>query len=284
MARQLRIQYPSAIYHIMARGDGGQNIFNNPGDYKMFLKTYQKVLEDYNWISYAYCLMPNHYHLFIKIMDPNLSLGMKQLNGVYTKQYNIKRGRLGHVFQGRFKSILVEDLGYQGKLIRYIVMNPIRAGLVKNVGDWRWSSHKEMIDEKIESRCLHRKEALRFFEEDIYKARKRYIEYLCEELYNDNVWEDLNNGFILGSIEFVTKIMTKYGKKSDSADIPKRERFAGRPEIDILFKGIKNKKERNKKILESFYDFGYTQAEIANYFGFHHSTISRIIKRSKFTA
>jgi REP element-mobilizing transposase RayT len=108
MARPLRIEYPGAVYHVTARGNARRKIYMDDTDRQQFLAILGSTIGKYNWLCHAYCLMDNHYHLLIETPDPNLSLGMRQLNGVYTQFFNRQHKRPGHVFQGRFKAILVD--------------------------------------------------------------------------------------------------------------------------------------------------------------------------------
>ena len=278
MSRPLRIQYPGAMYHITSRGNGGNKIFQDDSDHLIFLEELKKVMEDYNWISYAYCLMPNHYHLFIKTVDPNLSIGMRQLNGDYTQKYNIRHKQFGHIFQGRFKSILVEDAGYQGVLIRYITLNPVKAKLVKSPMDWPWSSHKEIMGLKKESGCVHVDETLSFFHDNKTLAKKEYNKYLFEKIDNKETWNDLRSGLILGSLQFAREVVERYGNKESRENV-KKERFAGRPTLEEIFKRKKEKVDRNFLIHESFKKYGYTQTEIGEYLNLHYSTVSRIVEK-----
>src|SRR4030066_2389308 len=103
MARPLRIEFDGAVYHITSRGNARKPIYKDDGDRKAFLDILHKVNTRYNWLCHAYCLMDNHYHLLIETPDGNLSLGMRQLNGVYTQAFNKRRTRTGHLFQGRYK-------------------------------------------------------------------------------------------------------------------------------------------------------------------------------------
>src|SRR4030042_5793823 len=129
MARPLRIEFPGAVYHVTSRGNARQTIFIDDEDRGGFLDLLSIVVERFNWICHAYCLMGNHYHLLIETPDGNLSKGMRELNGIYTQHFNRRHGRVGHVFQGRFKAILVEKDSYLLELCRYIVLNPVRAGI-----------------------------------------------------------------------------------------------------------------------------------------------------------
>jgi len=136
MARPLRIEYEGALYHITTRGNARAAIFLADEDRNLFLKTLSEVPIRYGWICHAYCLMPNHYHLLVETPSPNLSRGMQLLNGIYTQEFNRQHKRSGHLFQGRFKAILVEKESHLLELARYIVLNPVRAGMVTSIDDW----------------------------------------------------------------------------------------------------------------------------------------------------
>ncbi len=135
MARPLRIEFAGARYHITSRGNARENIYRDNSDRDSFLELLYKTNIQHDWICHAYCLMPNHYHLLIETRKPTLSKGMKYLNGSYTQRYNRRHQRIGHVFQGRYKSILIEKESYLRKLSRYIVLNPVRARIVRKVVD-----------------------------------------------------------------------------------------------------------------------------------------------------
>lgn len=141
MSRSLRISYAGALYHITSRGDGREKIYLSDNDREIFLSILNDVYNKFNWQFHAYCLMSNHYHLLVETPRANLSKGMQYLNGVYTQRFNRIHNRVGHVFQGRFKSILVEKESYLLELARYIVLNPVRAKMVSSVVDWPWSSY-----------------------------------------------------------------------------------------------------------------------------------------------
>ena len=143
MARPLRIEFPGALYHVTSRGNARQDIALDDEDRAAFLAVLAEARERFAWLVHAYCLMGNHYHLMVETPEANLSRGMRQLIGVYTQRFNRRHGRVGHLFQGRYKAILVERESYLLELCRYVVLNPVRAGLVARVEDWRWSSYAE---------------------------------------------------------------------------------------------------------------------------------------------
>jgi len=130
MARPLRIEYDRAVYHITSRGNARKAIYGDDADREIFLETLHKVTKRYNWLCHAYCLMNNHYHLVIETPDGNLSRGMRQLNGVYTQRYNARHYSVGHIFQGRYKAILIQKDSHLLEVSRYVVLNPVRAKAV----------------------------------------------------------------------------------------------------------------------------------------------------------
>ena len=145
MARPLRIEFAGALYHVTARGNAREDIYGDDIDRQQFLSLLQSTVTRYDWYCHAYCLMDNHYHLLIETNTPTLSKGMKFLNGTYTQYYNRQHHRVGHVFQGRFKAILVQKESYLLELARYIVLNPVRARRVRSANEWRWS--------RVDSHC-----------------------------------------------------------------------------------------------------------------------------------
>jgi putative transposase len=141
MSRQPRIQVPGGIYHVVARGNERRAIFRDDSDRERFLEVLGRAVARYGWGALSYCLMGNHYHLLVRTPDANLARGMRQLNGVYAQGFNRRHDRCGHLFQGRYGAVLVQDGDHLKAAVRYVVRNPIRAGLVEDVREWRWSSH-----------------------------------------------------------------------------------------------------------------------------------------------
>ncbi len=163
MSRPLRIELSGGVYHVTSRGDGREDIFWDDADREAWLALLGEVCERFNWRCHAWCQMTNHYHLVIETPEGNLSQGMRQLNGVYTQSFNRRHRRVGHVFQGRYKAILVEKDSYLLELARYVVLNPVRAGMVRDAEDWPWSSHPAMLgriatpswlETKLDSRAI----------------------------------------------------------------------------------------------------------------------------------
>jgi len=142
MARPLRIGFEGALYHVTSRGDARRDIFLDDADRVAFLEILDDVVSRFGWLCHAYCLMGNHYYLLIETPAANLSRGMRHLNGVYTQRFNRNHERVWHVMQGRYKSILVEKESYLLELARYVVLNPVRARMVRSARDWKWSSYR----------------------------------------------------------------------------------------------------------------------------------------------
>ncbi len=178
MARPLRIEFAGALYHVTSRGNAQGDIFFTDDDRHAFLAILGKVCGRYNWLCHAYCLMGNHYHLLVETPEGNLSKGMRQLNGVYTQYVNRRHGRVGHLFQGRFKGILVQKEAYLLELTRYIVLNPVRAGMVKKPEAWPWSSYRATVglSKKMDFLCTDG--LLSAFAEKRRKAAKAHARFV----------------------------------------------------------------------------------------------------------
>ena len=142
MARALRMEYPGALHYVTAQGNARGAICLDDGDRRHFLALLTEVVRTHGWTCHAWCLLDDHYHLMIETAEPNLGQGMRQLNGVYTQRFNRGHERTGHVFQGRYKAVLVERGPYWLELARHVVLNPVRAGLVAVAGEWQWSSYR----------------------------------------------------------------------------------------------------------------------------------------------
>ncbi len=197
-----------------SRGDRRENIYDDDEDRIQFLDVLARVIEDYDWVCHAYCLMTNHYHLVIETPDANLSKGMRQLNGVFTQTSNRRHSRPGHLFQGRYKAILVDADSYLLELTRYVVLNPVRAGMVQNPGDWIWSSYRAMIGEAPAFLWLEVDGLLAQFSTQRKTAIERYREFVRQGIDQASIWHDLKGQIYLGDESFVSRMQAKIsGKK-----------------------------------------------------------------------
>jgi len=278
MARPLRLELAGGLYHVTSRGDRREHIYDNDGDREQWLENLGNVCDRYNWRCHAYCLMDNHYHIVIETAEANLSKGMRQLNGVYTQYYNRKHGRVGHVFQGRYKGILIERDEYLLELARYVVLNPVRAKMVKNIRDWKWSSYHVMIGEAPLQRWLEIDWILGQFSKQRKHAIVRYINFVREGVGLPSIWSYLQNQIFLGSEKFVNENQKKIHQKETLNDVPRLQKR----ELPKPLEYYENKYSNQKKaIVKAYLSGGYTLKEIGDYFGKHYSTISRIIKSNE---
>lgn len=208
MSRPIRIAFPDALYHVTTRGDRRENIFDDDQDRQIFLSTLEQVVTRFNWICYAWCLMNNHYHLLIQTPDGNLSKGMRQLNGVYTQASNRRHQRAGHLFQGRFKAILVDRDAYLLELTRYVVLNPVRAGMIKQPTDWAWSSYRASVGLEPAVPWLAVDRLLSQFAKRRSLAQRRYAQFVAEGIKAASPWLNLKGQVFLGDEQFVQSYVT----------------------------------------------------------------------------
>jgi len=278
MARPLRIEFEGALYHVTSRGDERRSIFLDDADREAFLEILEGVVSRFGWLCHAYCLMDNHYHLLIETPHANLSRGMRHLNGVYTQRFNWTHGRVGHVMQGRYKSILVDKDEYLLELARYIVLNPVRAGIVHSAKGWKWSSYRATAGQRAPLDFLTVKWLLSQFAADPAIAVTEYRRFVRQGRGLE-IWDGLRGGILMGSDRFIQKMKPLLHDIENHREIPRSQRLAARPSLDSLFSGITSKVERNRKIHEATRQHEYTLSELQEHLGLHYSTISRIATR-----
>jgi REP element-mobilizing transposase RayT len=269
MARPLRLEFPGAIYHLTGRGNARQKVFFTDADRELFLSTLTGVVTRYHWICRAYCLMANHYHLLVETPKANLSIGMRQLNGIYTQSFNRRHKRVGHLFQGRFKAILVERDSHLLELCRYIVLNPARVKSSAKASTWKWSSYRATAGLASVPEFLHTDWILEQFGKSRSRAQQRYREFVRDGMAS-RPWDDLKGQIYLGSEAFIEKHAS--GKK-DVKEIPRAQLRAATPSLQRIFA-----KSGEKAIAEA-YAHGYRLNEIASHLDVHYATVSRRLKR-----
>jgi len=279
MSRPLRIEYPGALYHLTSRGDRQEDIFVDDADREEFLSVLGCVVERFGWRLYAYCLMGNHYHLMVETPKGNLSKGMRQLNGVYTQRVNRRHARVGHVFQGRFKAILVDKQSYLLELSRYVVLNPVRAKMVKDPGRYRWSSYRATLGEVGSPPYLDSAALLSQFADTSAAAQRRYRAFVLEGLRAPSPWSEVKGQVLLGNEAFVRKIGPKLNSAKLAKEIPKAQRHAARPSLGQALKNLRpdDVRTRDRLIATLHLRHGYSQAEIGRATGLHYSTVSRVV-------
>jgi REP element-mobilizing transposase RayT len=281
MARPLRIEFSGALYHVTARGNAQQDIYLTEADRQEFLSLLQRACERYHWLCHAYCLMTNHYHLLIETQTPSLSKGMKYLNGTYTQAFNRRHKRVGHVFQGRYKGILVEKDNYLLELSRYIVLNPVRAHMVRSAKDWPWSSYRATSGLAKAHPLLTTDTILGNFGRMRKNAQEKYMNFVQEGKGQPSPWESLKNQIYLGSDEFVDDMQCKIDPDQSLKDIPKPQKSSP---IKPLIHYKERFKNRNRAMAEAYRSGHYTLSEIGDEFGVSYATVSRAVKEYELSA
>ncbi len=266
MARPLRIEFPNACYFVTSKGNAGQPIFLDSDDGKLWIRTFESVCLRFGWLCYAYCLMGNHYHIVFETPKPNLSEGMRQLNGVYTQSFNRKNNRSGHLFMGRFHSVVFQKEKYLKPLVRYALSNPVRKGLIKTPIQWKWSSY----------RASSGREDCSFMDSSalagIFGGVSGFEDFISSEL-QDDVWKDLKHQIYLGDNSF-RENAGRFATGGHSKEIPIIQR-AGLRSIARLVDGIAN---RNEAIFKAYKSGAFSMKEISDHFKIHYSTVSRIVR------
>ena len=278
MSRALRIEYHGALYHVTSRGDRREDIYEDDIDRKVFMTLFEEVCENYNWDCHAYCLMSNHYHLLIETPGANLSKGMRQLNGVYSQKYNLRHKKVGHVFQGRYHAILVEKEKYLLELSRYIVLNPVRANMVRKPDEWSWSSYNSVIHNGHVGDWLNCDWLLSCFNTNRDIAVKLYIEFVANGVETASPFNEVKNQVFLGNDSFIERGLAIVDESKKSAEVPRRQKRSLGLSLECY---QKNHSSRNEAIVESYKSGRYTMKEIGSYFGLSYSMVSRIVKDSK---
>ena len=237
MARPLRVEFPGAVYHVTARGDRQEPIFEHNDDRLLFLELLAKEVAQQHWVVYAFCLMDNHYHLLLETPEPNLVKGMRRLNGVYTQAFNRRHERAGHVLQGRYKSILVDRDTHLLELTRYVVLNPVRAGAVESPAQWPWSSYLPTAGKVTAPRWLAVDRVLELFGGDPAQARRAYVRFVAEGVGAPAPWRELKGQIFLGSEAFHAR-MEKLLSGQPARGVPRRQLGPTRPSAQRVLQAV----------------------------------------------
>jgi len=278
MARPLRIEFENALYHVTSRGNAGQGIFLDDTDRALFLEVFAEVVRRYGWVCYAYCLMTNHYHVLVETPNANLSRGMRHLNGVFTQSVNRKHKRTGHIFQGRFKSRLIERESHLLEVARYVVLNPVRAKMVDHPQQWMWSSYSATCGEVVPREFLSIDRLLSQFHTERNRAILEYRRFV-EAGAGIRLWEGLVSGSLLGSNTFCDRLKPLLTDIALSKETPRIERTLVQPTLQDLFKDVgKSRSARNACIHEAVRRHGYTLKQVGDHVGLHYASVSRIVR------
>ena len=274
MTRPLRLEFPGALYHVTSRGNRREDIYLGDDDRELLLTQLANVCLRFNWAIHSYCLMTNHYHLVVETPDGNLSKGMRQLNGVYGQMWNRLHDRVGHVFQGRFKCIVVQKESYLLELSRYVVLNPVRAGIVQRAEDWPWSNLRAILGGIEAPRWLASNWLLSHFGQQRRRAVANYLKFVNEGVGRPSPLAGVRFQGVLGDDRFVAGLRCE--KQSDnSLEIPRIQRR-------LLAKPLpwyeETHETRTEAMAFAYFSGAYSMREIADYFGVHYRTVSRAVR------
>jgi REP element-mobilizing transposase RayT len=286
MGRPLRIEYPGAHYHVTSRGNERKDVFKSQKDRQQFLQYLESAVSRYDAVIHAYCLMSNHYHLLLETPSGNLSKIMQHINGAYTSYFNAKRKRSGHLFQGRYKAIVIEADEYAQELSRYIHLNPVRANMVANPEEYRWSSYLDYIGIRKRPEWLETSFILDYFG----KGEERFGKYrgFVEELLGSEYDSPLGSvvaSTILGSESFVGELTEKHvdGKQADR-ELPAARKLTSKPSLQAILEAVKDiasdsRVVKNAGIYLCHKYSGAGLKEIGEMFGTKESAVSQASRR-----
>ncbi len=276
MSRPLRFQAPGLIYHVMARGNNKMPIFLDDLDYERFLDILVDVVVKFEIDSWVFCVMPNHYHLVLRTRRANLSLAIRQLNGSYAQWWNKRHQHVGHVFQGRFKAQVVEASAYLVRLCRYVLLNPVRAGLCSHPEGWRWSSFKTLAAGTT-SPCVEIESLLRSLDDaDVEAFRARLVDYIDPAADPDIATFIRSDRRVIGTQAFAAQFRRR--AQVAPKEVPARDRRVGTPSlVEILAEAVRKGEGLPGGIRRAHDSAGYPLAEIARCAGLARETVSRIV-------
>jgi len=297
MGRPLRLEFEGALYHITARGNERREIFRDDDDRTAMLGIISGAIKRYNLKVYAYVLMSNHYHVLLETMEPNLVKVMHDIQTAYTQRYNHRHRRIGHLFQGRYKSILIDKDTYLLELSRYIHLNPVRAGIVELPQDYRWSSYCRYMGEKVDS-WVDVDWLLGWFEEgNAGRASEMYRAFVEDGIGQSKgeVFKDMWGGFVLGRANYIKEIKRHMKEKVISTEMPREINRCVGPRIEDIEEEVARRygvvkeelKEKRKGNIEAAKVAIYLSrkmtvygiSQIAGYFGGrHYSMVSRLVR------
>jgi len=286
MGRQLRIEYPGAHYHVTSRGNERKDVFKSQKDREKFLQYLESAVRRYDAVIHAYCLMSNHYHLLIETPAGNLSKIMQHINGAYTNYFNVKRKRSGHLFQGRYKAIVIEADEYAQQLSCYIHLNPVRSNMVAKPEEYRWSSYSEYIGKRKRPEWL----VTSFILDNFGKGEESFRNY--RKLVEESLGRDHESPFfgvvastILGSENFVSELTEKHadGKQHDR-DLSAARKLMTKPSLRAILEGVQNistksRVTKNAGIYLCHQYSGVRLKEIGEKFGIKESAVSQASRR-----
>lgn len=276
MARPLRIHLPGSIYHVVSRGNARQDIFEDTRDYAQFLLRLESALERFDLRCLAYCLMPNHLHLLVQVGDLPISRPMQQLLSGYAQWFNRRYCRVGHVFQGRFKSLLVDTNDYLVAVVRYVLRNPVESGLVAAPCDWTWSSCAATLQRVPAAVPLDVDALLDCLGLDVSASPLDQLQALVVD--DDRPTESPQGPVVSGSRALLDRVSPLVDPHKRDDEIVRAERLCVRPPLREILSGGTGADSDDQCMYEAFWRHGYRLREIAVWYGIHPTTVSRRIR------
>jgi putative transposase len=237
MSRPLRIEFAGAVYHVSARGNAGQSIFLKDGDRRQFLELLGREISQHRWICHGYCLLDDQYRLIIETPEANLGRGMGRLNAVYSQWFNRRYDRIGHLFQGRYKAIIIEKPRWLAAVARDLAWAPARAGLVKRPGQWTWSSHRALAKDRDGPPWLTVDSLLGEFAGAPEGARRAYRAYIAEGKQAPSPWENVRAQMYLGDDDFL-KSMAERVRDLPADQVPRAVLRPDRPTREAIIGAV----------------------------------------------
>lgn len=277
MTRPLRLEFPGALYHVTSRGDRKAVIFRDDDDRARWMSILSLICTRYNFLIHGYCQMTNHYHVIVETVEGNLAQGMRQLNGLYSQYFNRRHDVVGHLFQGRYKAILVQRDSYLLELIRYVVLNPVRAGFVTSVDAWPWSSHACVVGTVPAPAWLDTASILRNFGSTRSSAVASYRGFVLAGLGRESPLKNTQHQLLLGDETFVAKTQTSARHEHFLAVAKTQRRAVCLPLAEYQARYP----NRNEAMAHAYQSTAYTMEQIAAHFGVSAKTVSRAINTVK---
>jgi REP element-mobilizing transposase RayT len=277
MARPLRVHLPGALYHVMSRGNARQEIFLQAGDHARFLVRLAATCARFNVRCHAYCLLWNHYHLVLQPAALPLSRMMQQLNSSYSQWFNRRHARVGHVLQGRFKALVLDDESYLRRVVRYIALNPVRGGLVEDPAQWPWSSYRATAGLEDPPPFLSLDRVWHSFDIDGVSPQQRFADFVIAGPRRAGGPPAVSLAF--GSPAFTARIEAAIAPHRETADLLYADRFACRPSLEQLFIDTRDAAALDRAMHSAFALHAYTLSEIGRFVGRPAPTVWRRIQR-----
>lgn len=275
MTRPLRLEFAGALYHVTARGDRKSAIFFDDTDRLAWLSMLGTVCERFHFVVHSYCQMNNHYHLMVETIEGGLASGMRQLNGAYSQYFNRRHDLVGHVFQGRYKAILVQKESYLLELSRYIVLNPMRAGIATSLADWRWSSHPHFMRTEGKPVWLETDWLLGRFGPDRVSARQAYNAFILNGRGLLSPLRAVRHQMLLGDRAFVARHINAVEPET----LEGIARMQRRTVALTLEEYAARYGRGDEAMAQAYLSTAYTMRQIATYFGISSRTVGRAVRR-----